>query len=72
MSSEILQAIPLAAGETGMQQGVGLIEEKATEILGRRSASEMLPVDIWTTAGVLQPSHMDVLGYKLTNKLLDL
>lgn len=35
------------------------------------NTSEMIPVDIWTMAMVLQPSQMDTLGYKMTYELID-
>lgn len=33
---------------------------------------EMLPVDIWTEAVVLEPSHMDTLGCARSDKRMDL
>ena len=46
--------------------------EGAKRLLQTLSSSEMLPVDIWTMAEVLEPSHMDILGYKRSYELTDL
>lgn len=51
---------------------VVLIFTKRERDFFRHSTSDMLPMDIWTMAEVLLPSHMDALGYKLSYELIDL